>query len=485
MFAPQPKPVPVVKPKSAVESSSVPDTGAVPSSDISSGYVEVTHSDADDVTQPPTHDDLPIGGLSEGRDAPSIVVDDSNIDIPPSKDKLTEDNVEHLPDTSVPAPTGTAASTVESSRGPDSTAVSVAAQTMQQPPIGRPAMGGYATTAYKATNTQGRSASFQRRLMEQQEAVVLPGNHAVDRATVQFGSLGLNGDGAGDVDEEREEAETRAQPPQHSPTAQPRASLPPAPRTEPATQDNLGPKPAPGLPPVAQKDMFPPSSAQAPSAPQSMGQPSQGLNQFGRYGQPMMPMMPSEPATAQKPYDPFSQQTATQSSSESYPSHAQTSEQTQQTQSQLGGLSSNEYGYNYPSDQRGYNYYGAFGQQTAAATTTTTAAAAAAAAAQQESAASQRNGGAFGAGSNENNFPASQSQVSLRWILNCMVQHTDVRRSNLAVSATTNTVATILPIQQRRANNHNICTSNRTVRVNRVITMAVTHTTNNRTIRLT
>lgn len=391
----------MVKPKPAVEPPPVPDTGAVPSSDISSGYVEVTHSDVDEPTQPPSHDDLPPAGLSNGPDAPGIVVDDSHIDLPPSKDKLTEDNVEHLPDSSHPAPTGTAASTVESSRGPDSTSVSIVAQGQQQPPIGRPAMGGYATTAYKATAPQGRSVSFQRRLLEQQEAVVLPGNHAVDRAAMQFGSLGLNGEpSALDVDEEREDAETRPQPPQHSPTAQPRASLPPAPRTEPATQDSLsGPKPAPGLTPVTQKDGFPQSSTQVPSGPQSVGQHAQAgqsYNQFGRYGS----AIPGDSAASQKPYDPFGQQPPAQTASESFPSHSQTSGQSQ-AQSQLGGLSStsNDYASYYGSDQRAaYNYYGgAFGQQNAAG--------------QQEATATQRNGGAFGTGSTENAFPGSQSQV--------------------------------------------------------------------------
>jgi CUE domain-containing protein len=402
MFAPQPKPIPVAQPKPVVETSPVPDTGAVPSSDISSGYVEVTHSDIDEPAQPTPHDDLPPAGLSNGPAIPDVVVDESHVDIPPSKDRLTEDNVEHLPDSSGPPPTGTAASTVESSRGPDSTVPT--AQGIAQAPIARPAMGGYATTAYKATAPQGRSASFQRRLMEQQEAVVMPGNHAVDRAAVQFGSLGLNGESStNDVDEDREDAETRAQPPQHSPTAQPRASLPPAPRSEPVTQDHLsGPKPAPGLAPVAQKDAFSQSSAQIPTGPQSMGQQSgQGYNHFSRYGQSAIP---SEASSTQKPFDPFGQQPAAQNTSESYSAHPQTGAQSQQAQSQLGGLSSNtnDYGSYGSYDQRNAaysNYYGGFGQQNANTQ-------------QDGAAAQQRNGSGFGAGSNENAFPASQTQVS-------------------------------------------------------------------------
>ena len=47
----------------------------------------------------------------------------------------------------------------------------------------------------------------------------MPGNREVDRAAVQFGAFNLNGSGDEDVDGEREEPETRAQPPQHSPVA--------------------------------------------------------------------------------------------------------------------------------------------------------------------------------------------------------------------------------------------------------------------------
>ncbi|KAL1953951.1 hypothetical protein VTO42DRAFT_1997 [Malbranchea cinnamomea] len=117
----------------------------------------------------------------------------------------------------------------------------------------------------------------QRRVLDQQEAVVMPANHAVDRAAVQFGSMGLNGS-IDDIDEEREEAETRPQPPQHSPVA-PRASLPPATQAQAPSESVTAPRAAPGLPPA------PPTTAADAS-----------LNEFGRYGE------------AQKPYDPFNQQ---------------------------------------------------------------------------------------------------------------------------------------------------------------------------------
>ncbi|EEP82548.1 predicted protein [Uncinocarpus reesii 1704] len=138
----------------------------------------------------------------------------------------------------------------------------------EQPP--RPAVPYTPTPAYKTT--PGRS-HFQRRLLDQQEAVVMPGNHAVDRAAVQFGSMGLNGSTEEvDIDEQREEPETRPQPPQHSPIA-PRASLPPSARA-PVPGETVAPTPraAPGLPPV------PPTTTAETS-----------FNDFSRYGEAQKP----------------------------------------------------------------------------------------------------------------------------------------------------------------------------------------------------
>ncbi|KAF2663914.1 hypothetical protein BT63DRAFT_465523 [Microthyrium microscopicum] len=398
MFKPEAKPAPIPK-KPAAVSEPVPtqDAGAVPSSDISSGYVEVTHSDVDTEPTPKTTDGLTSPGAPDTTEHPTIEVDDSHLDLPPSKDQLTEDNVEHLPDSSAAPPVGTAASTVDSSRGPDSATPSVLAQHAQQAPIGRPAMGGYATTALKATSSQSRSASFQRRLLEQQEAVVMPGNHAVDRAAVQFGSLGLNGDvNSLDVDEDREEAETRAQPDQHSPVAQPKIALPPAPRQDAPAQESSATKgPPPGLPPVAQQSMN--QQSNSPLASQSIGQQSQasqGYNHFGRFGQ-------SNDTANQKSYDPFGQQQPSQQTAfDSYSAQTQAPGQQQQpTASQLGAFSSstNDYPNYYTSDQqRAYQYYGGYGQQNAASQ-------------QEAGAAQQRTGSAFGAAA-DSAFPSSQSQ---------------------------------------------------------------------------
>ncbi|KAF1920863.1 hypothetical protein BDU57DRAFT_509331 [Ampelomyces quisqualis] len=324
-----------------------------------------------------------------------------DLTLTPSKDKLTEENVEHLPDESNPPPTETAFSTVASSRDIGS-AVATPLSTAAQQPVGRPGIGGFATSALKATSGSGhRSASFQRRLMEQQEAVVMPGNHAVDRAAVQFGSLGLGDASDPDVDEDREEAVTREQPPQHSPVAQPRAALPPAPRqAPPATETQQEsvptPKQAPGLPPVSQQQAFSqqsPSGSLGAQAMQSQGsQSNQRYDQFGRYGQSGGQSEASAPP--QKPYDPFGQQIPSQSNQYDYPG------QQSQAQLQSGAFSSapDNFSSQYlTSEQRYQNYYGSHGQQGAQSQ-------------QEAGSAQQRTGSAFGSGPNDSAFSQSQQQ---------------------------------------------------------------------------
>ncbi|KAF2828614.1 hypothetical protein CC86DRAFT_404516 [Ophiobolus disseminans] len=369
--------------------------------------------------EPAVHaEELPIPPVAdEAVEEPSIAIEDPSkltpdkvdegsgpeLIITPSKDELTKENVEHLPDESNPPPTETAFSTVASSKDIGS-AIATPLNTATQPPIGRPGMGGYATSALKATSSgQHRSASFQRRLVEQQEAVVMPGNHAVDRAAVQFGSLGLGDASDLDIDEEREEAETREQPPQHSPVAQPRAALPPAPRqapqaAEPQQESHHTPKQAPGLPPAPQHQQL---SQQSPSnllggqAMQNQGsQSNQRYDQFGRYGQPQS----EASAPPQKQYDPFGQQIPAQSSQYDYP--GQQSQQQSQAQSQSGTFSSapDNYGSQYlTSDQRYQQYYG-YGQQGTPSQ-------------QEAGSAQQRTGSAFGSGPQDSAFSQNQQQV--------------------------------------------------------------------------
>ncbi|KAE8146554.1 hypothetical protein BDV25DRAFT_48732 [Aspergillus avenaceus] len=234
-------------------------------------------------------------------------------EVTPPKDDLTRTNLAQIPDVSPPAPTATAASTVGSALDAHNAAAA-----------GTPSRGAH---AYPVKGIRGPGA--QRRVMEQQEAVVMPGNHAVDRAAVQFGSMGLNGDAADvDIDENREDAETRAQPPQHSPVA-PRASLPPSTQApaQVATESPAVSRPAPGLPPVPQV-----SAAET------------SFNDFARY------------TDAHKPYDPFSQQVTQPQPQIPEPFANQAPVQPTVT-------TGSEYSPFYAVDQRlPYNYYGTYGQ---------------------------------------------------------------------------------------------------------------------------
>lgn len=336
--------------------------------------------------------------------------------ITPSKDELTESNVEQVLDTSGPPASATAASTVASTvastADPRTAGDTVPAHTSQQLSTSRPQLGGYATSAYKAAGLTGRSASFQRKILEQQEAVVMPGKHALDRTAVQFGSMGLNGTVEEmDVDSDREEAETRAQPPQHSPIA-PRAALPPAPQqtlpSQPPVSETLPtPRQAPGLPSVsvAQQPI-----TQQPSQPlevdqgqQQPSQPSYSYNQFKGYA-PTGQQEASAPA--QKAYEPFGQQ-APPAPTIPYDGYTNSSQATSQSQPQapvhLGSYSSaaNDTSTYYTSDsQRNayQNYYGNYGQSQQSP--------------QEAGASQQRIGSAFGTslGEQASHHAANQSQ---------------------------------------------------------------------------
>lgn len=327
-------------------------------------------------TSMPTEPDMaglpppPINQSSEVPSTPPIsdlATSAQAANITPSKDDLTETNLEQVLDVSAPAPAATAASTIASTIDPHSAAT-------PQQESSRPPLGGFATSAYKATGMPampGRSASYQRKIQEQQEAVVMPGKHAVDRAAVQFGSMGLNGtsDDA-DVDSDREDTETRAQPPQHSPIA-PRAALPPAPQqqafaSQPQAEPHPTPRQAPGLPPVNQH-----SSTQAPGqhspSDQGVAPHSHPNHPYNRYGPQASQQEIAAPS--QKPYEPFGQQVQQPHQYETYPSASQAPSQPQeQAQSHQGGYSSaNDTSSYYTSDgqRNAYqnNYYGNHSQQ--------------------------------------------------------------------------------------------------------------------------
>jgi hypothetical protein len=411
-----PKPAPATPKPAEKTAPAAEDPAHVPDETPAHDVAQEPVAHAEELPIPPVADDVVEQSPLAFEDASKLTPDKfgegsgPELTLTPSKDMLTEENVEHLPDVSNPPPTETAFSTVASSKDIGS-AVATPLSTTTQPPLGRPGIGGYATSALKATATSGnRSASFQRKLKEQQEAVVMPGNHAVDRAAVQFGSLGLGNTSDLDVDEDREEAETREQPPQHSPVAQPRAALPPAPRqappaTEPAHESIPTPKQAPGLPlpshqqPLSQQS---PSNSLGGQAMQNQGsQSNHRYDQFGRYGQAGMQSEAAAPQ--QKPYDPFGQQIPSQSSQYDYPG-----QQSQQTQahSQSGAFSSapDNFSSQYlTSEQRYQNYYGSgsYGQQGAQSQ-------------QEAGSAQQRTGSAFGSGPNDSAFPQSQQQQQVR-----------------------------------------------------------------------
>ncbi|UZP32896.1 hypothetical protein NXS19_000712 [Fusarium pseudograminearum] len=261
--------------------------------------------------------------------------------LPPSKDELTESNLEQNP------------------ASVNATPISAAQQQHQAPPSG------FAATAAKATaerTTRVPSHHHQRRVLDQEEAVRMPGNREVDRAAVQFGAFSLNGDE--DIDGEREEPETRAQPPADSPVTHPRTSLPPA--TQAGVPDSFAQKPAPAVAPIAAPTV---PAAQSQAQAQIPGQaPASSAQQYGRFGQA------AEHPLFSAPFDNFSSQTS-------------------QAQQPGAAFSSapNDYASYYTAnqpDRNPYNYYGQqFGQQGGQG---------------QEATASQRQYGGYGASQADN-----------------------------------------------------------------------------------
>ncbi|KAJ9655476.1 RNAPII degradation factor [Neophaeococcomyces mojaviensis] len=280
---------------------------------------------------PPPIEEIAVDeGPSELPSAPHS--DIAPNDLAPAADELTKENVNKLPDTSNHMASLTVASTTASTHDPLNPA-------LPQVQAIRPGMSGHAASALRATVGAGRSSSYSRKVMEQQEAVVMPGNHAVDRAAVQFGKMGLDSDDM-DADEDREEPETRTQLPDDSPAA-PRASLPPA-----AAEPQKAPEPTPAEPPTEPQAQRPPSGL--PSAPQQISeispqQPSTYPDQY-RYPQ------------GQKPYDPFSQQPQQSQA----PSEAFTGQLPSQSQG-LPSTSQQEAYQHYYGREYG-QYYGGYGQ---------------------------------------------------------------------------------------------------------------------------
>ncbi|KAI0015901.1 hypothetical protein F4780DRAFT_761898 [Xylariomycetidae sp. FL0641] len=330
--------------------------------------------------------------------------------LPPSDDDLTRRNLEQLPDESHPPETATVASTAADSWDPrqqlqqSATATPLSA-TQAQHQAGRSATSGYAASALKATERPAaRMPSYQRRILEQEEAVRMPGNREVDRAAVQFGAFSLNGV-EDDIDGDREDPETRTQPPAESPIAVPRASLPPVSQPAPQPAAAAVPdafsavqKPAASIPQapsaggntaLASQPMFNPADygSATPVAPPTGPAAITGVQRMSQHPQPPHPTnfqtAPQAPASSQqygrfpqanapepagfpqKPYDTFGQQAVTTSAGafDSFPAPSTQAPLPQTTM----GLSSaaSDYPAYYTADAHGRNAYGGayYGQQ--------------------------------------------------------------------------------------------------------------------------
>ncbi|PHH81662.1 hypothetical protein CDD82_251 [Ophiocordyceps australis] len=275
--------------------------------------------------------------------------------LPPAKDELTETNLEHVADVSQPPATGTAASTAADSwdprQSPVSASVTPLSAAQHQHQSQRTNASGFATSAMKATTERSaRMPSYQRRVLDQEEAVRMPGNREVDRAAVQFGAFSING-ADDDIDGDREEPETRAQPPADSPVAHPRTSLPPV--SQPvALPENFSQKPAPVVPSAPARD--------APTGPAAHAQVANVQQQYSRFG----PSGVQEVAgVSQKPADPFSHH-ATPLSQPSFDNYANPPSlpQTQQTSATFNSAPA-EYSNYYAATQQERGPYNVYGQQ--------------------------------------------------------------------------------------------------------------------------
>lgn len=245
-----------------------------------------------------------------------------------SQQPLTEVNLEKIEDAAPPAPTTTQASTIASSVPPPSAGSSVA------PPPSQPTVTTPRVAHAGVVMPKGTPRMYSRRVLDQQEGVVMPSNHgAVEHATLQFGSMGLSGDL--DDEDEVEQAETVSQPPQPSPIAQPVTALPPTgPAQLPISQASVTeplhiPRQAPGLP--AHPQAAPHQPSQPPLAPQNMAQQQQHMsNQYNRYANPDSQQQPQA-----KPFETFGapvQQQQSVPQPQSQPQQTQTQPQPPQSQ---------------------------------------------------------------------------------------------------------------------------------------------------------
>ncbi|KAK7932336.1 hypothetical protein PG985_003048 [Apiospora marii] len=415
--APAPAPA---KPKETSASKPAESSEELPSSEPTEPEPEAPAEEAHEEPTPkveqaapaPVPAQAPVPAIPVAvPEAPKVV--EPEVALPPPEDDLTRRNLEQLPDESNPPATHTVASTAADSwdprHGQQSNATTpISASQAQHQQQSRPTASGYAATALKATERPVRVPSFQRRVLEQEEAVRMPGNREVDRAAVQFGAFSLNG-AEDDIDGDREEAETRAQPPSDSPI-QPRAALPPV--TQPAAVPEAfssapGPKPNASLPqatgaagivpfhllptqplptnmPLSAMPVAPPTGPAASAAAQRMLQypqfahptllimtnlPSAPLapsanQQYGRFGHAAHDQSAFPP---KQPFDSFGQPPVT--TAPGVYDNAYTAASQAPSQPSAGGAFSsapNDYSSYYTADQYGRgsynNYYGQHNQ---------------------------------------------------------------------------------------------------------------------------
>lgn len=284
--------------------------------------LEVVQSEPEpEPAEPAEEETTPVAQRAVPAQAPATT--ESEAALPPP-DELTETNLEQSPVSSTATPISAA---------------------HQQHQAQRSATSGYAASAIKATAERSiRVSSLQRRVLDQEEAVRMPGNREVDRAAVKFGAFNLN-EGEEDVDGEREEPETRTQPPAESPVAHPRASLPPV--SQPVAVPEAFSQKAGAVPPAA--------PGAVPTGPAA------NVQQYGRFG-------PQDAAAAhpQKPLDPFNN-VAQSTPASAQPPFDNYSAPTSQPQGQQPGAAfastPSEYSNYYTANQQERTPYNTYGQQ--------------------------------------------------------------------------------------------------------------------------
>ncbi|KAK3294552.1 uncharacterized protein B0H64DRAFT_475996 [Chaetomium fimeti] len=370
-----PKPAP--KPKDVPTKAAEPTLEPIPATEPTEPEPEAPapaeeptpESEKEVVAPPPAERVTPVVPVIPAVPAvpvvPSVVPE---VALVPSQDQLTETNLDKIVDDSHPPVTETAASEAADSWDPRGAAASATGT-----PLSAAQQQHRAAVATKASSRA--PIHHPRRMLDQREAVRMPGNRdQVDRAAVQFGAFSLNGPIDDDVDGDREEPETRPQPPEDSPVTHPRTSLPPA---QPAPV----PDAFPAQKPVASQIPTGPAAAapvapqgSTPSISQATVQPpaAQNNQQFGRFGPTASQDASSFPAS--KPFEPFGQQPAVASATQNqFEGGFQGQGQAAQppSQQQPGGPFSSapsEFSSYYTADaQNRFGYYNQnFGQQQAA-----------------------------------------------------------------------------------------------------------------------